>query len=243
MSLDAVLLAAGRGERLRPLTDTVPKPALDVAGAPLGAWGLAALAGAGLRTAVNVSHLGTKIAAALRPYDPGLTVLDEGPEPFGTAGTLREYRHLFGPLIVTHNADLLCDLDIRELLTEHARGGGQMTVAVREVDDGADLIVDGDRAVGFVDRRREPERSGMRYLGIATIDTRALELIPPAGPRGMGECLIAPLARQGEIGVVVHRGYALDVGTPERLEQAREDVRTGRIEPPVRRTWNSRPAP
>jgi NDP-mannose synthase len=236
MPLDALLLAAGRGERLRPFTDTVPKPALDVAGTPLGAWGLAALAGAGLRTAVNVSHLGEKIAAVLRPYDPALTVLDEGPEPFGTAGTLRTYRHLFGPMIVTHNADLLCDLDIEKVVTEHARNGARMTVAGREVDEGADLLVDGTRGVGFVDRRHEPARSGVRYLGIATIDSGALDLIPPTGARGMGEYLIAPLARKGELGVVVHRGYALDVGTPKRLEQAREDVRAGRLAVPVRRT-------
>ena len=236
MALDALLFAAGRGERLRPLTDTVPKPALDVGGAPLGAWGLAALRGAGLRVAVNTSHLGGAVEAALRPYDPSLTVLDEGLEPLGTAGTLREFRSLFGPTVVTYNSDLLSDLHVEDLLVAHARTGAPMTAAVVRVEEGADLSIEGERARAFIDRRREPSTPGARFIGVAVIDAPALDLIPGEGPRGMGESLIAPLAERGELGVVVHEGYALDVGTPANLRTARRDVLAGRLASPVRRT-------
>jgi NDP-sugar pyrophosphorylase family protein len=236
VALDALLFAAGRGERLRPLTDTVPKPALDLDGAPLGAWGLAALKEAGLSVAVNTSHLGEAVEAALRPYDPSLTVLDEGLEPFGTAGTLREFRALFGTTIVTYNSDLLSDLRVDDLIETHARTGAPMTVAVVEVEEGADLSVEGGRARAFIDRRSEPDAPGMRFIGVAVIAERALDLIPAEGPRGVGESLIAPLAERAELGVIVHDGYALDVGTPANLQTARRDVREGKLVAPVRRT-------
>jgi NDP-sugar pyrophosphorylase family protein len=236
VALDALLFAAGRGERLRPLTDAVPKPALDVEGAPLGAWGLAALREAGLTVAVNTSHLGGAVESALRPYDPSLTLLDEGPEPFGTAGTLREFRALFGSTIVTYNSDLLSDLRVGDLIAIHARTGAPMTVAVTEVEEGADLSVEGGQVRAFIDRRKEPNAPGVRFIGVAIIDARALDLIPGEGPRGMGESLIAPLAARGELGTFVHDGYVLDVGTPANLQRARQDVREGRLVAPLRRT-------
>jgi mannose-1-phosphate guanylyltransferase len=235
-TVDALLLAAGRGERLRPLTDVTPKPALDVCGLPIGAWGLTALRRAGLSVAVNVSHLGHLVEAALRPFDPELVILDEGREPFGTAGTLREFGRMFGPRVVTYNADLISDLDVGELLRDHVRIGASMTAAIQRVDGGADLVTAGEQAVGFVDRRREPDRAGGRFLGMAVVEEDAIDIIPPEGARGMGESLLRPLAERGELAVVVHEGYALDVGTPDRLEEARRAVRTGRIALPVRRT-------
>lgn len=236
VALDALLFAAGRGERLRPLTDTVPKPALDIDGVPLGAWGLVALTDAGLAVAANTSHLGGSVEAALRPYDPDLVILEEGAEPYGTAGTLREFRHLFGPTIVTYNSDLLSDLSVSELIAAHTRTGAPMTVATQEVNEGADLAIEADRAIAFVDRRKEPTEPGARFIGAAVIETRALDLIPPEGPRGIGEWLIAPLAERGELGVVTHHGYALDVGTLTHLEEARRDVREARLVAPLRRT-------
>jgi MurNAc alpha-1-phosphate uridylyltransferase len=236
VALGGLLFAAGRGERLRPQTDAVPKPALDVGGTPLGAWGLLALKGAGLQVAANVSHLGEVVEAALRPYDPDLIILDEGAEPYGTAGTLRAFRRLFGPRIVTYNADLLSDLVPTELIAAHRRTRLPMTVGVQEVAEGADLVVENDRAIAFVDRRSEPDVQGVRFAGAAVIEQRALDLIPPEGPRGIGEWLMAPLVERAELGVMIHRGYALDVGTPERLEKARRDIRDGILAVPVRRT-------
>ncbi|MHB1540656.1 MAG: N-acetylmuramate alpha-1-phosphate uridylyltransferase MurU [Steroidobacteraceae bacterium] len=114
----AMLLAAGRGERLRPITDTVPKPLVAVAGKPLIAYHLEALAAAGIHEViVNVSWLGEQIRSALGTgarYGVRITYSDEGPEPFETGGGIFRALPMLGPapfLII--NADIWLERDLR----------------------------------------------------------------------------------------------------------------------------------
>src|SRR2546423_10335239 len=90
--MKAMLLAAGRGERMRPITDSLPKPLVRVGGNPLIAWHLAALARAGIREVViNLSWLGDRVPAALgdgRDHGVSITYSDEGPVPLETRGGL-----------------------------------------------------------------------------------------------------------------------------------------------------------
>lgn len=112
----AMLLAAGRGERLRPITDTLPKPLVEVAGKPLIAYHLEALARSGVREViVNLSWLGGLIRAALGAgdrYGLRITYSEEGPEPLETGGGIFKALPLLGPdpfLVV--NADIWTDMD------------------------------------------------------------------------------------------------------------------------------------
>src|SRR2546421_11816783 len=88
--MKAMLLAAGRGERMRPITDALPKPLVRVGGKPLIVWHLAALARAGIREVViNLSWLGDRVPAALgdgRDHGVSITYSDEGPVPLETGG-------------------------------------------------------------------------------------------------------------------------------------------------------------
>lgn len=233
MPISAVVLAAGRGDRLRPLTDEVPKPALPVLDVPLGAFALASLRDAGLDAVVNVSHLGPDVERALHPHaGPGLDLFTEPVEPFGTAGTLRELRERLEDVIVTYNADVVADFDVATLVEAHRSGDLPATVVVTEVSSGADFEISSGRATGFLDRRKQARVHGARFIGIAAFDAEALDMIPAHGARGLGEHVLAPLARAGRLGVVVHSGYALDVGTPERYLRASLDVLAGRIAGP-----------
>ena len=118
--MKAMLLAAGRGERLRPLTDRIPKALVEVAGKPLIAWHLERLAAAGCREAViNVSHLGQQIVDYIGDGARfGLRVaFSREPEPLETAGGIALALPLLGPgrfLLV--NADIYCEIDFRRLL-------------------------------------------------------------------------------------------------------------------------------
>jgi MurNAc alpha-1-phosphate uridylyltransferase len=118
--MKAMLLAAGRGERLRPITDTLPKPLVQVGGRPLIAWHLAALARAGIRDVViNLSWLGEKLRAALgdgRDFGVSIEWSEEGPVPLEAGGGIFRALPLLGaaPFLVV-NSDIWTDLPFSDL--------------------------------------------------------------------------------------------------------------------------------
>ena len=119
--MKAMILAAGRGERLRPLTDTTPKPLLRVGGKPLIVWHLERLAAAGWREVViNHAHLGEQIEAALGDGSAFGLRIAYSPEPAGaweTAGGIAAALPLLGerPFLVV-NGDVWCDWDFTRAL-------------------------------------------------------------------------------------------------------------------------------
>jgi NDP-sugar pyrophosphorylase family protein len=226
VTVTGVLLAAGRGERLRPLTDMVPKPALPLLDVPLGAWGLTGLLQAADEVIVNVSHLGDRVVGALAGVGD-FEVLDEGAEPWGSAGTLAAIRERAGDTLLVCNGDALTDVKAADLLAAHRVHGALATIAVRRVESGADLTVDGERASGFIHRKEEPAAAGAQYLGMAAFDRLALELLSERRPAGLAEFLLRPLIERDELAVHLSRGYALDVGTIERYLEASAAVLEG----------------
>ena len=120
--MQAMILAAGRGERMRPLTDTCPKPLLPVGGQPLIVWHLQRLAAAGFRDVViNHAHLGAQIEAALQTGAAWGLSIRYSPEPNGaleTAGGIANALPLLGdaPFLVI-NGDIFCDWDLARAKT------------------------------------------------------------------------------------------------------------------------------
>ena len=218
-----LLLAAGRGERMRPLTDSIAKPALVVGDRPLGAYGLLLLAELGGRLAVNLSWFADETRTALEPYAPPDTLwFVETPEPYGTAGTVAALLSDLASTFVVFNADLVTDLRVRDLLATHRHIGAPATLAVRPVVTGADLEVRNGLAHRFVDRRAEPNRAGAMYIGVAVLERDLVAPLLTAGEvLGLAETVFQPLADHGDVAVHEHAGVALDVGTPERLAEAR----------------------
>lgn len=227
----SVLLAAGRGKRLRPLTDQLPKPAVPLLDVPLAAYALARLAPIAPPVVMNLSHLAERAREALHPYlsSASVEIMMEPAEPFGSGGTLAVLRERVAESLLTYNSDLLSDLDLDGFVAAHRRLGALATLAVREVEEGADLAVDGDRAARFIDRRRRQDSRGALYLGVAMFQRDALNLLSDDKPLGLGESLIAPLVAASQVAVFRHDGYALDVGTLERYLQGSLDVLNGRL--------------
>lgn len=233
MAISSVLFAAGRGKRLRPLTDRIPKPALPILDVPLAAWGLAELSKHAPSVVVNASHLAEEVVSSLAStgienWEPFV----EGAEAFGTAGTLRALRDRLGPRVVTWNGDALTDLQVEDLIEAHEDSGAAATLLVREVDSLADLRLSGHSVTGFVDRRTDPEATGARFLGIAVFEREVLEGLPDERPAGLGETLLRDLAESGDLGVHRFEGYLRDVGTPSDYLHASLDVLNGRGPPP-----------
>lgn len=131
----AMVLAAGLGTRLRPLTDTLPKPLVDVLGHPLIAYPLGLLRRAGIvDVAVNLHHLGDQVRAALgdgREFGLRLTYFPEDPilDSGGAIGNARAFLD-GGPFLVL-NADTVADIDLREVIAFHEARRAAVTLVVR----------------------------------------------------------------------------------------------------------------
>jgi N-acetyl-alpha-D-muramate 1-phosphate uridylyltransferase len=211
--MKAMLLAAGRGERMRPITDALPKPLVPVAGKPLIAWHLAALARAGFReVVVNTSWLAAKLHAALgdgSAWGVSITWSDEGPVPLETGGGIFRAVPLLGPgpfLVV--NADIWTDIDFAALSLEEGAHAHLVLVPNPPHNVRGDFGLDGDLVVS-----RDADRC--TYSGVGMFRREFFE-----GASGERFPLLPLLNRaigarrvRGEL----HRGAWSDVGTPERL--------------------------
>jgi mannose-1-phosphate guanylyltransferase len=132
-----------------------------------------------------------------------------------------------GPRVVTWNGDALTDLHLPDLLTAHAETRAPATLLVREVDTWADLTLENGSVTGFVDRRKDPDAAGGRFLGVAVFEREVLDRLPDHRPAGLGETLLRELANSGDLNVHLYDGYLRDVGTPAEYLQASLDVLAG----------------
>ena len=213
--MNAMILAAGRGERLRPLTDSIPKPLVEVAGQTLLGRHLERLAAAGFtRTVINVSHLAELIVARFRDGRGAGMTIDWSHEaaPLETAGGIALARELLGtePFLLV-NSDIWCDYAFSRLQGFDLGGRLSHLVLVPnpEQHPAGDFTLDG----GIVGNAAAPRYT---YAGIAVISPRLV-----AGVAAGSKAQLAPLwraaAERGEVTGELHAGHWCDVGTPERL--------------------------
>jgi NDP-sugar pyrophosphorylase family protein len=136
--MKALVLSAGLGERLMPLTATVPKPIVEVGGRPLIHYPLRMLAHAGVtEVAINVHHLAAAVQTGLGSGDAIGVRITYAPEAslLGTGGPLVGLREFFGKdSFAILNCDTIIDLDLRALAEFHRRRGGLATLVLRESD-------------------------------------------------------------------------------------------------------------
>ena len=177
---------------------------------------------------VNASHLPSLVSEALTEYAPReLSEILLEPSPLGTAGTVRALAGRIRGRLVTRNADLLAGAHAAELVAAHDSSGAEATVLVRPVASGADFELRGGHIARFVDRRREPDAPGARFMGLAVLGRDAVRLIPEHGSRGLGETVLPVLAHRGELAAVECRDYARDVGTARDYLAASLDCLNG----------------
>ena len=227
----SVLLAAGIGSRLRPLTDVIPKPGLPLLDVPLAVWGLADLKALGAPVIMNLSEHHEAVLAALGETADDVEMFLE-PTPLGSAGTIAALRERFEGPIVTRNADLLSSLSSADVVNTHRRTGAPTTIAVQVVDSGADLVGSGSD-LRLIDRRTV-DVAGLRFLGLSVFERDALDLLETGGPRDLASGLLRHLIDRGMVATHVHDGYALDVGTPARYLTASLDLLAGvALRPPT----------
>ena len=226
--MKAFILAAGRGERMRPLTDHTPKPLLCAGGKPLIVWHLERLRESGFREVViNHAHLGEQIEASLGDGSRfGLTIA-YSPEPPGaleTAGGIAHALDLLGdsPFLVV-NGDVWCDWDFRRALALAERQPLAHLVFVDNPPQhaGGDFCLDGE-TVRYASSGSGPT---LTYAGTGVFSPAFFSGVPPGAVMKMRPLLDAAIA-QGTVTGERHDGRWVDVGTPERLAELDRQLRS-----------------
>ena len=221
-----MLLAAGRGERMRPLTDHTPKPLLEVGGKPLILWHIERLARAGLtELVINHAHLGEQIVRALgdgKQYGVSIAYSDEG-SALETAGGIAYALPLLGDdAFAVINADIYCDYDFAQLAKRAAalRRNGDICHLVLinnpEQHPNGDFGLSGERVT---DTAPKLTFSGIGiYNPVLFRDITRGSIAP-----------LAPLLREqialGKVSGEHFKGHWVDVGTPQRLQQLDNSLR------------------
>ncbi len=215
--MKAMLLAAGRGERLRPLTDRIPKPLVEVAGKPLVCWHLERLAAAGVREVVmNVSHLADAIVERLgdgRRFGVAIRYSREA-EPLETAGGIAQALALLGaPPFLLLNADIYCEVDFASLAAASLDERLAHLVLVPNPPHRAQ----GDFSLraGFVGNAGEPRYT---YAGVAVMSPQLIASVR-AGEKAPLAPLLRAAAERHLISGELYRGLWQDVGTMDRLRE------------------------
>jgi NDP-sugar pyrophosphorylase family protein len=193
-----MVLAAGRGLRMAPLSRERPKPLIPTLDVPQISWVLANLARAGIgRVWVN-AHLGLERFLAQAERDARRLGLDvavshEGEQPLGAGGALRRLTHQLDETFVLASADLACDLDVTDLIEAHRRAGAAATLLAVPTSEAADFIVEEGRVASLVDRR-DISRPGHLYGNVGIFEPKTLSHIPE-GVSGLFETVMMGLMR------------------------------------------------
>jgi mannose-1-phosphate guanylyltransferase len=226
--MKAFLLAAGVGNRLRPITDTIPKCMVAVAGQPLLDIWLEALDRAGVdEVLVNLHHLPDVVRdhVAARTSPPAVRTVFE-PELLGNTGTLRANRDWVEgeEMFLACNADNLTDFDLRSLVDAHRAHDAVATLTVFHSEHpsaGGVVELDGTgRVTGFTEKPPEPV-SDLTNAGLYAFHPSVLDEINGAPPRDIGYDLLPRLV--GRARAVLVEGFFLDIGTVEVYRRASEE--------------------
>ncbi|HTY56220.1 MAG TPA: NDP-sugar synthase [Candidatus Binataceae bacterium] len=228
--MKALILAAGMGERLRPLTNRIPKPILEVGGRPLIHYSLLMLKRAGItEVAINVHHLAGEIESALGSGNDLGVNITYAPEPtlLGTGGTLLALGNYFGdePFWVL-NADSILDLDLSGMLALHRDQGALVTFALfrpANINRYSKIEIDSQarvRRVRLLKNSGEfddypPERGAdgaalesYMFCGVYLCEPKALTAMPQNPPFSSMREIFAPMVAQGlPLFGYVHRGF------------------------------------
>ncbi|HTB21637.1 MAG TPA: NDP-sugar synthase [bacterium] len=237
---DAIILAGGFGTRLKPLTDSAPKPLLSVGGRPFLESLFARLAEGGVRRVVlSVHHQAGHIEKAL----PGLrrfslrVSLRREPKPLGTGGAIRFAWPDPARACLVLNGDVLSDFDVRELQKEHRLGRAAATLWAISVENTAAFGVIETRSGQWVTRfveKPSPGQSVSRLInaGLYALEPSVLQRIAGGRPVSVEREVFPQLLDAGlpvKVCVSGEGVYWNDIGTPEAYLRANLDILRGRL--------------
>lgn len=234
--MKALFLAGGMGTRLRPLTDEIPKPMVPIMNRPLLERNMENLRKCGINEIVistcykseyiekyfgDGSKFGLKIEYICEDM------------PLGTGGAIKNAEPFFGDTFLVFNADILCNMDFKELIKFHRSKAAAVTIAVTQVGNpSAYGVIESDKngyALSFTEKPKADEiRSDYINAGVYVIEPEVFREIQKDRSVSVEREVFPLLLRKGHK-VAVYDGcsYWMDIGTPEKYLQTHEDIMAG----------------
>ena len=243
--MKAMVLAAGLGSRLRPLTESTPKPLLPLGPYPLIVWNLLLLRKHGIsEVMINLSYLGEQIRQTLGKGTQWHMHLSYSHEPslLGTGGALKQVESFFKdePFLVW-NGDTVADVDVAHVVAQHRREAALATMVLRDdpdVDRWGVIETDRDnRVLRIKGKGRMAEATDgpplrRMFAGVQVVDPRLLHPVPSGMCSSILDAYVFWLERGAAITGYVFSGYWSDVGTVERYRRVQRDVASGIVSIP-----------
>jgi NDP-sugar pyrophosphorylase family protein len=204
--MKVLLLAAGEGKRLRPLTERLPKPMIPIAGRPILEHNINFLFRGGIREiAINLHHCPE---AVINHFGDGsgfgvnITYSYE-PELLGTAGAVKKLERFFEGTFLVIYSDNLIDIDLNRLLLFHHEHQGIATIVLHYRDDvsqsGVVSLDAHDRVTDFLEKpRRDQVISHWVNAGVLALETDVLKYIPSSTPSDFGREILPSLLKQNK---------------------------------------------
>lgn len=227
----ALILAGGKGMRLRPLTYRTPKALIDVKGKSLIEWLFELFKKYGIRDVLlSVGYLADEIRNYFTDgskFGVNIEYIEENPDkPLGTAGPLRLAQDMLNDSFIVSNGDELKCINIPRMFRLHKRKNALATIALTTVNDPSLYGVarlDGSRIVEFVEKPKKSETpSNLINSGFYIIEPEVIEMIPKGKFCSLEREIFPKLAREGRLRGFPFSGQWFDTGNMERLERARK---------------------
>lgn len=222
-----VVMAGGRGTRMGSLTSHTPKPLLHVCGVPLIDYAISSLVRTGVQQiVVSVNHMAEKIQNYVGDgsrYGTEVVFLEEE-DPRGTAGALADLELPDNHPFILANADVLHDFDLNAVYDFHRRWDSKLTICAKErhtsIPYGV-LEVDNNRLMSLTEK---PEKVILVSSGVYVVSPSSLRSIPKGSETDITEVAQQLLRNRGSVHVYQAEQYWRDVGTPEALRLANEEL-------------------
>ena len=220
-----MILAAGKGTRVRPLTNEMPKPMIPVKGKPLIQHIIELCRKHEIREIIlSIGYLGEKIREHFGDgshLGVDITYIEED-EEMGTAGPLKLAKKMLDGPFLMFNGDVLSDVNLQDMIAFHNEQSGMATIALTQVEDTSSFGVIrllGNKVVGFVEKPKGQEDSKLINAGVYVLEPEILNYIPE-GKAMLEKDVFPKLTDEGKLFGYPFDGQWFDTGTPEAYEEA-----------------------
>ncbi len=220
----ALILAGGKGTRLRPITYEIPKPMVPVQGRPLIEHTIDLLRKYDIRDiTLAIGHLGEKVKGYFgdgTKFGVKIRYIEEK-EPLGTAGCLRLAKGWLDEPFIMLNGDNLTNIDLESLFVFHKKNKGLATIALTTVKDPSSFgvaLLKGPLITNFIEKPKEPV-SNLINAGIYVLEPQVIDLVPE-GPASMEYDVFPQILKQGKLMGYPFEGQWLPTDNTERYEKA-----------------------